>query len=509
MGAMSGRLLSLPLVVILMGLSAFAMYLPAAHAAVTRDFEVMRAFFQSANLLLVLTAMIAIATANRRVAQPERSYLLALLAAFAGLPVFLAVPFAISVPDTVFLNAYVEMVSALTTTGASLYPDPARLPESVHLWRALVGWLGGLLMLVAAMAIFAPMNLGGFEVLSGAGGRRAGIASAEDGARRLRRAAARLVPVYAGLTFVLWVGLLLAGDRPLVAVSHAMSVLSTSGISPVGGLSGGQSGFWGELLIFAMLFFAVTRQGLHREQAGRGAGRLLSDPELRLAVLIVVAVSLLLFLRHWIGALEVAQTGAAQASPLRQGLAALWGGLFTVLSFLTTTGFESGAWGAARQWSGLETPGLILMGLALVGGGVATTAGGVRLLRVYALYKHGMREMERLVHPSSVGGAGSAARRLRRQGAQVAWVFFMLFVLSLTATVLLFTLNGEDFATALTLAVAGLSTTGPVLQAAAETPIDLGALSGFSRLTFAGAMVLGRLEMLVIIALLAPDFWRQ
>ena len=95
---------------------------------------------------------------------------------------------------------------------------------------------------------------------------------------------------------------------------------------------------------------------------------------------------------------------------------ALWGGLFTVLSFLTTTGFESEQWLAASDWSRLESPGLILMGLALLGGGVATTAGGVKLLRVYALMRHGERELDRLVHPSSVGGSGQTARRIRRQG---------------------------------------------------------------------------------------------
>ncbi len=500
---MFDRLLSLPLIVILMGFAAIAMYVPAAHAAVLRDFEVMRAFFQSANLLLVLTAMVAIATANRRVRQPGRSYLLALLAAYGGLPVFLAVPFSVSVPDTSFLNAYVEMVSDLTTTGATFFDDPSRLPASVHLWRALVGWGGGLLVLVAAIAILAPMNLGGFEVLSGTGGR-VEIRSAEDGSRRLRRAVARLLPIYAAFTLVLWVGLLIAGDRPLVALTHAMSVVSTSGISAIGGVDQAASGIVGEVLIFFMFLLAVTRQFFSPEQAGPLPSRIASDPEFRIAVFLVASVPVLLFLRHWIAALEV-----QEAAGLGQALKALWGAVFTVLSFLTTTGFQSADWADARQWSGLETPGIILMGLALIGGGVATTAGGVKLLRVYALFKHGAREMDRLVHPSSVGGAGVVARRLRRQGAQVAWVFFMLFALLLALVVVLFTLNGEDFESAVALAIAALSTTGPVLTIAAETPISLHSLSAFSKLILAGAMVLGRLELLAIIALMNPDFWRR
>ncbi len=506
---MFARILHLPFFVILMGLGAIAMYVPAAHAAVTKDFEVMRAFFNSANLFLILIAFIAIATSNYQAKSLGRSHLLATLAAFLALPLMLAVPFSISVPDTSFLNAYVEMVSDITTTGATLFDDPERLPESVHLWRALVGWIGGFLMLVTAVSILAPMNLGGFEVLSPGNVGRGAIASPDaiwsvDGAARLQRYCVRLLPIYAGLTAVLWVTLLILGDRPLVAISHAMSVLATSGISPVGGVQAANSGFAGEAVIFLFLFVAISRQSISADQTGSVLARLFSDPEFRIGALCVIAIPTALFLRHWIGAYEVDGVYNVAA-----GLRALWGGIFTVLSFLTTTGFESSDWAAARGWSGLETPGMILMGLALVGGGVATTAGGVKLLRVYALYKHGMREMDRLVHPSSVGGAGTVARRLRRQGAYVAWVFFMLFALSLALTVVAFTLTGVDFEEAITLAVAALSTTGPLISLASETPISLAALSDTGKYILAVAMVLGRLEMLAIIALLNPEFWRS
>ncbi len=506
---MFARLLSLPFFVILMGIGACAMYLPAVHAAVTKDYEVMRVFFNSANLFLILIAFIGIATSNHEAKSQGRSHLLAILGAFLALPLMLAVPFSVAVPDTSFLNAYVEMVSDITTTGATLFDDPERLPDSVHLWRALVGWIGGFLMLVTAVAILAPMNLGGFEVLSPANAGRGAITSPDaiwsvDGSKRLQRYGARLFPIYASLTAILWVTLLILGDRPLVAISHAMSVLATSGISPVGGVQGAGSGFAGETVIFVFLIVAVSRQSISADQSGSNLARLVTDPEFRIGALCVIAIPAALFLRHWVGAFEVDRVDNVAA-----GLRALWGGIFTVLSFLTTTGFESSDWAAARGWSGLETPGMILMGLALVGGGVATTAGGVKLLRVYALYKHGMREMDRLVHPSSVGGAGTVARRLRRQGAYVAWVFFMLFALSLALTVLAFTLTGVDFDAAITLAVAALSTTGPLISLVGETPISIAALSDTGKYILSVAMVLGRLELLAIIALLNPEFWRS
>jgi trk system potassium uptake protein TrkH len=210
-----------------------------------------------------------------------------------------------------------------------------------------------------------------------------------------------------------------------------------------------------------------------------------------------------LFMRHWIGAYEV-----AQEENLAAALRALWGGVFTVLSFLSTTGFVSGAWSDAQGWSGLSTPGLLLMGLALIGGGVATTAGGVKLLRVYALYMHGARELERLVHPSSVGGSGAQARRIRRQGAYVAWIFFMLFAMSIAAVMLAFALTGIGFEPAVVLTIAALSTTGPLAEVAVADPILYADLSDAAKLVFATAMVLGRLETLAIFALLNPGFWR-
>jgi trk system potassium uptake protein TrkH len=194
---------------------------------------------------------------------------------------------------------------------------------------------------------------------------------------------------------------------------------------------------------------------------------------------------------------------------VEMALRALWGSFFTVMSFLTTTGFASNDWVEAQAWSGLNTPGLILMGLSLIGGGVATTAGGVKLLRVFALYLNGKRELERLVHPSSVSRVGKESRRLQRNGAFIAWIFFMLFALTLSALTMLLALFGVDFEDAVVLSIAGLSTTGPLLALAEETPIDLAELGPYAKSVFCAAMVLGRLETLAIIALLTPDLWRS
>lgn len=502
------RLARLPLIVLLMGLSSIAMLVPAVHAYTIRDLETARAFFYSSILFLFLFAMVGVATANYRTRQQGRSHLISMLAFFAALPVMLAVPFAEAMPDTRFFNVYVEMVSSVTTTGLTLY-EPDRLPPSLHLWRALVGWLGGFFVWVTAIAVLAPLNLGGFEVISTTEpGREATAGTSQvdriaDPSRRLVRFASRLAPVYGGLTLALWIGLIIAGDAPFVAVIHAMSTLSTSGISPTGGLSGSASGFGGELLVFFFFVFALSRMTFTADDRQERWAALVRDPELRFGLLLILIVPLLLFLRHWAATFE-----DDAAVSLAEGLRGIWGGMFTVASFLTTTGFVSDAWGAARAWSGLQAPGLLLMGLAVFGGGVATTAGGVKLLRVLALVKHGMREMDKLVQPHSVGGAGQAARRFRRQGAYIAWIFFMLFAMSIAAVSTLLALVGLDFEEAIVLTIAALSTTGPLTAVAGEGAVEVATLGDAAKAIVSAAMVLGRLETLAIIALLNPDFWR-
>ncbi len=501
----------LPLSVILMVASAGLMLVPAGHALAIGDHAVARSFFYSGLELGALAGFVTIAISGRAPSDDPRRHLLALAAAFVALPLALALPFHEAVGNTSWLNSYVEMVSSLTTTGATLFEDPARLPASVHLWRATVGWFGGLIMWVAAVAVLAPLALGGFEVRAGdddpgRAGRGRGAADIRLArfSERLATYSIRLAPLYTGLTLILWIGLIMAGDTPFVAINHAMSTLSTSGISPVGGLSGGTAGYAGEAMIAIFLVFAISRLAFAREGRAGQVGTLLADPEMRLGLGIAGGVTVVLFLRHWIGAY-----GVAAEADLLAGARALWGTGFTVLSFLTTTGFDSQSWAGARDWSALDTQGLVLMALALIGGGVATTAGGAKLLRVYALYKHATRELQKAILPASVAGAGRAARHIRSQGAFRAWIFFMLTALALAGFVLAFALSGLDFRTSLVLTTAALTTTGPLAHWATPDPILYETLATAPKLILAAAMIVGRLEILAIVALISPEIWRR
>ncbi|WP_325168769.1 TrkH family potassium uptake protein [Paracoccus caeni] len=539
-------LLRLPLLVLVSIITALSMLIPAAFASITNHEEIARNFFYCCLLVLIVSGMIGLATWSRKRRRNAPEALLNLVIVFTCLPLIMAIPFAESLPDTGFFNAWWEMLSSLTTTGASLYSADL-LPEPLHLWRALVGWMGGFFVLVTAVAILAPLRVGGFELTSSPYGRREyferlpqsdvqrvrqphlsspGFATyVSDPTYRLIRASVKVFPVYAVLTLILWVLLLMLGDASLVALCRAMGTLSTSGISPVLGHAGEASGVPGEMVVVIFLIPALSRRFWPGGEELRVTDRLRDDPELKLATALVTLVALMLFLRHFIGAIET-QTGAGEAPQmamdLYHALAAFWGGLFNAMSYLTTTGWNSVDWQGARTWSGLTTPGLILAGLAMMGGGVATTAGGVKLMRVYALARHGEREMERIIHPNSVAGGGVMARRLRREGAYLAFIFFMLFAVSIAVTITLVSIQPIQFETATILSIAALTNTGPLAGAIPLTPTFEGTagiasapwegwsgLPVFTKSVLAGAMVLGRLETLAILALFSPEFWRK
>ncbi len=493
-----------PAFVVLLLVSSGLMLLPALQAARLGNWPVARTFLDHGLFFGLCATILGIATSNRKPRVPTRYHLLTLLLAYLLLPLVLAAPLVAVVPSIGLGGGYFEMLSCLTTTGATLFDRPQMIPEPVHLWRAIVGWMGGLLVLTTAFAILAPLNLGGFEIGTAGAVRHEVIRSGtvDEASRRVFRSLRRIFPIYSAMTGVLALVLILAGDRPFVAVCHAMATLSTSSISPVGGLAGAHSGRIGELAIALFLIPAVSSLGLRFGHAARYLPRL-SDPQIQLMLISVLGITVVLFLRSFVGAAEI-----SRQDNLTAALQAVWGSIFTVLSFLTTTGFESPDWRAMQIWSNLPAPGTILLGVAVMGGGIATTAGGVKLLRIYALYRHGLREMAKLTHPSSLGLRGQGDRLISDGAARIAFLFLMLFLISLALVMVGLSATGLSFQRSLALSVAGLTTTGPAIRAP-DDGFGYAALSGSAKAIFCAAMIVGRMEALVIIALFNPNYWRQ
>lgn len=549
------RIARLPVPVIAWLILSAAMLVPAGHALATgrRDLASIFAGCAAASGTFALMLALAVQSGPRQTA--ARGVLLSLIAVEAGLPLIAALPLARIQPDTGLFNAWWEMLSCLTTTGATLYA-PDLLPPSLHLWRAVVGWLGGLFMLSAAVAMLAPLRVGGFEILDRttspdqrltsnprgllravlpAHGSQRGHHSfapapeLADPAARLLHWGAAVAPMYAAATLGLWVVLRMAGQPALPALLHALGTLSTSGIDMTEAPVGAAGGTGAEAMILGAMLLALSRRPWPGGNELTASDRLGRDPELRMAAGLVALVTLALVLRPLMGLVDVVQPVApplpaapGAAGQFARAAAAAWGGLFTALSFLTTTGWTSVQWEGARAWSGLSAPGLMLAGLAIMGGGVATAAGGVKLLRVHALAMHSRRELEKIVHPASVAGGGETGRRLRGDGAYLAFVFFMTFALSIAVTLALVSLRPVAFETATMLSVAALTNTGPLAGAIPLVPAFEGSagfagapwagwagLTPLTKAVLAAAMVAGRVETLALLALLAPGAWRR
>ncbi len=497
-----------------LAMMAAGMLVPAAYGASVADWGSAQAFLYVAILTGFAAATLGVALSGRRRRGAARGELFQLIMCWALVPVFAAAPVWLITPFVGFWGAWFEMVSAFTTTGGTIYSEPARVPGAVHLWRGVVAWLGGLVTLTAAFAILAPRNLGGFEIPIGGGRGTLPVDPAAPGwtalreetlapmEERIERALRTVLPVYFVLTALLGFLFAALGQGSLTAAVHAMAVVSTSGVSPHEAGLAHRPSFFVELAAALFMVLAVTRLTFAEGRRPGDLERWHRDPELRLMGFLVLAVTLALFLRHWLGALEVDRADEGGAF-----LPALWGAFFTSLSFLTTTGFESFAWDSARNWSGLTNPGLILLGLCAIGGGAATTAGGIKLIRAYALLQHGYRELERLAQPYSVMASGARLKGILREGAFLAWASIMLYTMAIFLAVIGLTVAGLTFQDALVAAIAAISNTGPAFALVAPGDIDFTRLREVERAILAAAMILGRLETLAVISLFGSQVW--
>lgn len=303
---MIAHLRKYPLFVLIMMIGALSMSFPALHAAKLGELRVMQVFLGYELLILIISVTIGLALMNRMPRISARSHLVTIILVYVLLPVFLAMPFAELIPSIGPMQGYFEMLSSLTTTGATLINDPQSIAEPLHLWRALVAWMGGFFILVIALSVMEPMNLGGFEIRSTVLGSDGGTSAygTTDPAERIEKFTLKIGPVYVAVTFALMLLLFLSGDRAYVATIHAMSIISTSGISPIGGTINSESGRLGEVFMVFFLLFAVSNRSF--QSIGVGSFSWIKrDVEVRLMLIAVVSVPILLFSRHWIASFEV------------------------------------------------------------------------------------------------------------------------------------------------------------------------------------------------------------
>lgn len=443
-----------------------------------------------------------------------RSGLLALIFFYLIGPLIVAIPLAELIPSFDIIDAYFEMCSALTTTGASNIRDIEGVPRTIVLWRSVCAAFGGFVSLIAALAIFAPLSIGGFEVkhildrpVEPSAHARLSADTYIDRRDTVDLAlwAARLLGIpYCGLIVLCMLGLAATGIPAFEALCYALGAVSTTGFMVNEGGFAAYESRSAELVLLLVIVPAAIGVAVHLK-ALRGRLRAYrEDPECRymmIAVLVVVAV---LFLRHWIGAIETRSTDEFEA-----GLYALWGTLFMAISYITTSGFESADWQGATAWSALRTPGITLVGLAIVGGGAASTAGGVKLIRAALLAKHSLNELGRLTRPTEVRPIRSGANRVTQRAMRIVFVFVMLYVLAVVISALALTATRMGMIDALMASISVLSNTGPLLPMILDDETAWVDLADTGKIVLCIGMIVGRMETLAVVALLSPRTWRK
>ena len=443
-----------------------------------------------------------------------RSGLLALIIFYTVGPLILAVPLAELIPSFNIIDAYFEMCSALSTTGASNIRDIDDVPRTIVLWRSVCAAFGGFACLVAALAIFAPLSIGGFEVKhildrpsEISDQARFGPEIYMDRREAVERAiwAARLLGIpYCSMIILCMLGLAATGIPAFEALCYAFGAVSTTGFLVNSGGIAAYELWTAELVMIAFIVPAAIGVAVHMKALRGRLRAYIEDPECRYMMIGVAVVVATLFLRHWIGAIETRSTDEFEA-----GLRALWGTLFMAFSYITTAGFESADWQGATDWSTLRTPGVALVGLAIVGGGAASTAGGVKLIRAALLAKHSMNELGRLTRPTEIRPIRSGANRVTQGAMRIVFVFVMLYVLAVVMSALALTATGMDMIGALMASISVLSNTGPLLPMILDDQNAWVGLPDAGKIVLCIGMIVGRMETLAVVALLSPRTWRK
>ena len=499
---LSRTLKGLPLLFQIFGIACFLMVIIAAYALVIDMFREARIFFYIGLTGILILSLIILGTSNRNLKETGVSQLFSLILSFFFLPLFLAFPTWIILPNLNWMDAYLDMVGAFTTTGLPVFEKEV-LSQPIHLWRALVAWFGGGLIWIAAFVILMPVNFGGFEVFhnnknSPNSNRKLTL---DERSTTLVKVSQKVIPVYLGLTFTLWGCLTGLGTDGYTSFIRALSVISTSGISGPKKFELDGAGFFGELVIVIFLFIALSSNILKSLFKQIRLKNILYDKEIRFGLSIIIAVTLLFSFKQLTQSFYQTEINESLGSVIEL----IWGNFFTIFSFLTTNGYVSGFWRLSSSSTDLSYTIIILMGLCLFGGGVATTAGGIKLLRISILFKAFSNETGKLLHPSSIVSKNNLMKNLEIS-VFMAWIFFMLFMVSIATLTIFLAVFEMSFEDALLLSVACLTTAGPIIEIMGLDKFLISELSVVSKMALIFGMVLGRLEILVVLSLITFGF---
>lgn len=409
--------------------------------------------------------------------------------AWTVLPAFATLPLLLHLPGLGFTDAYFETAAAMTTTGASVLTGLDLLPPSINIWRGMLQWIGGMGVVVLAVAILPPLGVGGRQLFRA---ETPGPMKDSNLTPRMIETAKGLWTVYVALTALAFLSYKIAGMSWLDALMHAFTTLSLGGYSTHDASYAYFDSSRIEFVAIVFMLIAGINFGTHfLAFRGRSLEAYRADPEVAAysAVVLGSVLGVAGYLWH--------------AGMYPEFGAALRFAAFNVVSIATTTGYASTDYGAWPIFAPLWM--LLLACFASCSG---STGGGVKMIRAQVMSLQALREMRRLLHPSAHIPLRVGRLAVENNAVFAVLAFMLVFGATSIVSTLLLTASGLDVVTAASAAIASVTNTGPGLNGVgpATSYAHLGAAQKWICIA---TMILGRLELLTVLVVATPGFWRR
>lgn len=382
-------------------------------------------------------------------------------------------------------EAIFESISGLTTTGATVIVGLDSLPPSILIYRQILQWMGGIGIVVVAVAVLPMLGIGGMQLY------RAETPGPSKDSRltpRITETAKALFTVYLALTLACALAYYAAGMSGFDAIAHSFSTVAIGGFST----HDASMGYFESdtILMICSVFMVISaiNFGLHFLVWRRRSLLIYQkDSETKFFLTVLFACVVITC-----GYLYLSHTFDAKESFAH--------GLFQAISITTTTGF------ATQDFATWPTflPIMLLM-FSFMGGCVGSTGGGIKAMRLMLIYKQGLRELKQLVHPQAVIPLKIGKRRVDAAVISAVWSFFAVYMFAFIVILLILMATGLDFTTSFSAVIASLNNLGPGLG---EVANNYSSINEPAKAALCFAMLLGRLEVFTLLVLFTPMFWR-
>ena len=383
------------------------------------------------------------------------------------------------------IDSFFESMSGITTTGATVISNIDALPESVLFYRQMLQWMGGMGLIVLAIAVMPLLGIGGGQIYKT---EIPGAMGEQRLTPRIKETAQALWSIYLGLTILCALLYYLGGMSAFDAISHAMSTVAIGGFSTHNESIGYFNSSTIEIICIVFMLLSAFSFTLHYFAIyKRKPLKYFYDPEFRFffsILLLVLAVSL--FINSFTD---------YENSPNFKEI------VFHSVSMITTTGFSTSD---TSDWP-LSVSFLLLVG-AFVGACSGSVGGGVKSWRVMIMLNHAYSNIMKMIHPNSVISLKIGSRSVDDEVATSVWGFFSIYVISFMILLLAVLTSGLDLESAFSAVGACLNNLGPGLGAVSENYSNI---SSFTKSILAFAMLLGRLEIFTLLVILTPMFWAK